>query len=68
MWFHTAFNYLQQPDLGQVFRDLLELYLRLEESSGFANEKGTAHALSSKHWPEAVYWWISHACTGRPLV
>ena len=66
--FRTAFNYLQQPNLGQVFCDLLELYFRLEESSGFANKKGTAHALSSKHRPDAVHWWISHARTSRPPV
>lgn len=67
-WFRKGFLYLQSPDLGGDFRDLLKVYFRLEESSRFANGKGTSHALSSKHRPEAVHWWISRARTGRPPI
>ena len=67
-WFCTAFNYLQHPDLGAKFCELLKLYFRLEESSKFANEKGAVHALNSKHRPEAVHWWISRTRTGQPPI
>ena len=40
------FTYLQSPDLGGGFRNLLKIYFLLEKSSGFADGKGAAHALS----------------------
>lgn len=62
------FTYLQSPDLGGGFRNLLKIYFLLEKSSGFANGKGAAHALYSKNRPEAIHWWISRARTGCPPI
>ncbi|KAF8833884.1 hypothetical protein BDN67DRAFT_916059, partial [Paxillus ammoniavirescens] len=50
------------------FGELLAMYVRLEESSGFAMEKGAAYALSSKAQPNTIHWWILCAQNGHPPI
>ncbi|KAI5997834.1 hypothetical protein F5J12DRAFT_725106 [Pisolithus orientalis] len=63
-----SFSYVQLPDLGEEFHNLLKVYFHLEGSSNFSNRKGVAHTLSSKYHPEVIHWWITHTCTGCPPI
>ncbi|KAF8833846.1 hypothetical protein BDN67DRAFT_985753 [Paxillus ammoniavirescens] len=54
--------------LPAKYQELLSVYVKLENSSGFSTEKGAAYALSSKARPEALHWWISRVPTGTPPI